>query len=60
VLLALDRYFRAYEGQTPEFVARVWLGERFAGGHAFTGRQRGPRALVSVPMRALARTGPAR
>jgi uncharacterized protein YfaS (alpha-2-macroglobulin family) len=52
VLLALDRYFHAFEGQTPEFVARVWLGERFAGSHAFTGRQT-DRWLVSVPMRTL-------
>lgn len=52
VLLALDRYFHAYEGQTPEFVARVWLGERFAGSHAFSGRQ-ADRWLVSAPMRVL-------
>jgi hypothetical protein len=50
VLLALDRYFRAYEAETPEFVARVWLGERFAGGHQFNGRST-DRNLVSVPMR---------
>ncbi|HEU4452634.1 MAG TPA: MG2 domain-containing protein, partial [Longimicrobium sp.] len=50
VLLALDRYFRAYEAETPEFVARVWLGERFAGGHQFNGRST-DRSLVSVPMR---------
>ena len=31
VLLALDRYFNTYEAQTPDFVARVWLGERYAG-----------------------------
>ena len=38
VLLALDRYFNAFEAQTPDFVARIWLGERYAGGHAFAGR----------------------
>ncbi len=38
VLLALDRYFAAYEKATPDFVARVWLGERYAGAHAFHGR----------------------
>ncbi len=27
VLLALDRYFNTYETQTPDFVARIWLGE---------------------------------
>jgi uncharacterized protein YfaS (alpha-2-macroglobulin family) len=52
VLIALDRYFHAFEGQTPEFVARIWLGDRFAGSHTFTGRQ-ADRALVSVPMRVL-------
>ncbi|HEX8905866.1 MAG TPA: hypothetical protein VF771_13530, partial [Longimicrobiaceae bacterium] len=52
VLLALDRYFAAYERQTPEFVARVWLGQRYAGGHAFSGRT-ADRAVVTVPMRVL-------
>jgi uncharacterized protein YfaS (alpha-2-macroglobulin family) len=52
VLLALDRYFHQFEGQTPEFVARVWLGKRFAGSHPFNGRQ-ADRWLVSVPMRVL-------
>ncbi|MFL5386840.1 MAG: alpha-2-macroglobulin family protein [Longimicrobiaceae bacterium] len=56
VLLALDRYFAAYERETPEFVARVWLGERYAGGHAFSGRT-GDQARVSVPMRALGESG---
>jgi hypothetical protein len=56
VLLALDRYFEAYEKETPQFVARVWLGERYAGGHAFAGRT-ADRALVSVPMRALGESG---
>jgi hypothetical protein len=52
VLLALDRYFRAYEGQTPEFVARVWLGERFAGEQGFAGRS-ADRGHLDVPMRVL-------
>ncbi|HXK10111.1 MAG TPA: alpha-2-macroglobulin family protein [Vicinamibacteria bacterium] len=38
VLLALDRYFQAYEKTTPDFVARAWLGDRYAGSHAFRGR----------------------
>jgi uncharacterized protein YfaS (alpha-2-macroglobulin family) len=38
VLLALDQYFHTYEKTTPDFVARVWLGDRFAGEHAFKGR----------------------
>ena len=38
VLLALDRYFNAFEAQTPDFVARIWLGGQYAGGHTFAGR----------------------
>jgi uncharacterized protein YfaS (alpha-2-macroglobulin family) len=52
VLLALDRYFRVYEGQTPEFVARLWLGERFAGEQRFAGRS-ADRIHLDVPMRVL-------
>jgi uncharacterized protein YfaS (alpha-2-macroglobulin family) len=37
-LLALDRYFQTYEKTTPDFVARVWLGNDYAGDHAFRGR----------------------
>ena len=37
VLLALDRYFNAYEAQTPDFVARIWLGETYAANHAYQG-----------------------
>jgi uncharacterized protein YfaS (alpha-2-macroglobulin family) len=37
-LLALDRYFQTYEKTTPDFVARVWLGDDYAGDHAFKGR----------------------
>ncbi len=58
VLLALDRYFRVYEGQTPEFVARLWLGERFAGEQPFTGRS-ADRFHVDVPMRVLGEDAPA-
>lgn len=52
VLAALDRYFRAYESQTPNFVARAWLGDDFAGEHAFRGRST-ERHSVRVPMRHL-------
>jgi hypothetical protein len=38
VLLALDRYFNTYEAQTPDFVARIWLGETYAANHAYEGR----------------------
>jgi uncharacterized protein YfaS (alpha-2-macroglobulin family) len=56
VLLALDRYFQAYEKTTPDFVARLWLGDRLAGEHAFKGRTT-ERHQVDVPMAALAEQG---
>jgi uncharacterized protein YfaS (alpha-2-macroglobulin family) len=53
VLLALDRYFNTYEKATPDFVARAWLGDRYAGEHAFKGRTT-ERHQVNVSMRDLA------
>ena len=38
VLLALDRYFNTYETETPDFVARLWLGDTYAGSNEFVGR----------------------
>jgi uncharacterized protein YfaS (alpha-2-macroglobulin family) len=38
ILLALDRYFNTYENTTPDFVARVWLGDDYAGEQVFKGR----------------------
>ncbi|HWC77798.1 MAG TPA: hypothetical protein VG778_10060, partial [Blastocatellia bacterium] len=55
VLLALDRYFATYEKVAPDFVARAWLGDAFAGGHEFRGRST-DRHQVNVPMRYLAQT----
>jgi hypothetical protein len=49
VLLALDRYFHTYENVTPDFVAKVWLGERFAGEHAFKGRTT-EHSDIGIPM----------
>ncbi|MGE0550897.1 MAG: DUF6049 family protein [Kofleriaceae bacterium] len=37
-LLALDKYFQTYEKVTPDFVARVWLGNDYGGDHRFKGR----------------------
>jgi uncharacterized protein YfaS (alpha-2-macroglobulin family) len=56
ILLALDRYFNAFEKVTPNFVARAWLGERFAGEQQFKGRST-DRQQVNVPMRYLANQG---
>lgn len=53
VLLGLDRYFRAFEGVTPDFVARVWLGEGYAGEHTYKGRTT-DRNRIGIPMPAAA------
>ena len=49
ILLALDRYFNTFESVTPDFVARVWLGDGYAGDHEFKGRST-DRAQIDVPM----------
>jgi uncharacterized protein YfaS (alpha-2-macroglobulin family) len=49
VLLALDRYFRTYEGVTPDFVAQLWLGDKFAGEGKFKGRTT-DRVDTQIPM----------
>jgi hypothetical protein len=56
ILLALDRYFNSYEKVTPNFVARAWLGQRFAGEQEFRGRST-DRQQIQVPMRYLADQG---
>ena len=38
ILLALDKYFNAFEKVTPDFVTRVWLGNTYAGEQVFKGR----------------------
>ena len=53
ILLALDRYFNAYEAQTPDFVARVWLGEQYAGDVEFHGRSTDYHQ-IDIPMAYLA------
>ncbi len=52
ILLAFDRYFHTAEAVTPDYMARAWLGDTFAGEHAFRGRTT-ERAHVDVPMRLL-------
>lgn len=49
ILLALDKYFEVYEKVTPNFVARVWLGQDFAGRQDFKGRSTDSN-LINVPM----------
>jgi uncharacterized protein YfaS (alpha-2-macroglobulin family) len=53
VLLALDRYFNTFERVTPDFAARIWLGEDYAGGHEFRGRTT-ERHQIDIPMAWLA------
>jgi uncharacterized protein YfaS (alpha-2-macroglobulin family) len=56
ILLALDRYFATYEKTTPNFTARAWLGQGYAGGFEFKGRTT-DRHLLAVPMRYLVDSG---
>lgn len=56
VLLAMDRYFAVFEKTTPDFVARMWLGDAYAGEHPFKGRTT-ERFEVQVPMAFLAAQG---
>jgi len=52
-LLAMDLYFQTYEKTTPDFVARVWLGNDYAGDHAFKGRSTDYFA-IPIPMKDVA------
>ena len=56
VLIALDRYFQEYEATEPDFVARAWLGEDYAGEHTFKGRTT-ERHHINVPMAHMAAHG---
>jgi uncharacterized protein YfaS (alpha-2-macroglobulin family) len=49
VLLALDRYFNTFEAQTPDFVARIWLGDTYIGDHTYKGRTT-ERHETEIPM----------
>lgn len=49
ILLAMDRYFETFEAQTPDFVARVWLGETYAAEHVYEGRTT-DRHATDVPL----------
>ncbi|NOT46558.1 MAG: hypothetical protein HOP17_02245, partial [Acidobacteria bacterium] len=49
ILLALDKYFNAFEKVTPDFVTRIWLGNTYAGEEAFKGRSIDSNVL-NIPM----------
>ena len=53
VLLALDNYFKTYESQEPEFVARIWLGDTYISESTFSGYST-DRYETMVPMQNLA------
>ncbi len=52
ILVALQRYFAAFEAQTPSFVARAWLGNTYAAEHTYQGRSI-DRQHTLVPMNML-------
>lgn len=56
VLVALDKYFRTYENTAPDFIARAWLGNDYAGEHAYRGYNV-DRQEVRIPMKQLAALG---
>jgi hypothetical protein len=58
ILLALDRYFATYEKVTPDFIARAWLGDAYAGEHQYRGRTTESHQ-INVPMSYLAKQGSA-
>src|SRR4029078_13256658 len=49
ILLGLKRYFKTFEKGAPDFVARAWLGELFAGQQIFRGHST-DRQQVNVTM----------
>jgi hypothetical protein len=56
VLLGLDHYFNVFEKTEPNFTARIWLGNLYAGDHLFKGRTT-ERYEVKIPMQKLADLG---
>ena len=50
ILLALNNYFDTFEATTPDFIARIWLGDLYAAEHGFQGRTT-DRAETLVPKR---------
>ncbi len=56
ILLALDKYFQAYEKVTPDFVTKMWLGNTYAGDQLFKGRSVDSNQ-VNIPMKYLIEQG---
>ena len=55
-LVAVRHYYDVAEATTPHFDASVWLGQRFAGQHAYSGRT-SERTIVDVPTTELIKAG---
>ncbi len=58
VLLALKHYFDVFESADPDFVARIWLGDQFAGEQAYRDRST-DRNLITIPTEQLQTIGDA-
>jgi uncharacterized protein YfaS (alpha-2-macroglobulin family) len=56
-LWAVSRYYRAFEATPPDFDARIWLGDGFAGEARFHGRSLAV-ANEHIPMSFLSSAGP--
>lgn len=56
ILLAMDKYFHAFEKVTPDFVTRIWLGNTYAGEEVFKGRSVDSKVL-NIPMSYLTEQG---
>lgn len=56
ILLAMDKYFNAFEKVTPDFVTRIWLGNTYAGEEVFKGRSVDSKQL-NIPMSYLVNQG---
>ncbi|MEO8073084.1 MAG: alpha-2-macroglobulin family protein [Acidobacteriota bacterium] len=56
ILLALDKYFETYEKVTPDFAAKIWLGQTYAGEQTFKGRSVDSN-LLNIPMNYLLEQG---
>ncbi|HVO31943.1 MAG TPA: alpha-2-macroglobulin family protein, partial [bacterium] len=52
VILAMSRYYHAFEKTTPDFVARTWLADRFMGEAGFKGRTMDIKR-ITVPLESL-------
>ncbi|HET8591620.1 MAG TPA: alpha-2-macroglobulin family protein [Nakamurella sp.] len=55
-LVALRHYYDVYESATPDLVAAVWLGDRFAGQHQYSGHTTEQTAM-SIPTAELLKQG---